>query len=477
MKFAEAAMSYFRAPKSRGKNELAFLPAALEIVETPAPPLAGAIGGTVIALFSLALVWVSLAHIDIVASAPGKIIPSGRTKIIQPFETGVVRAIRVRDGESVKAGDVLVELDPTMNEAERQHFQSDLVVAELDVARLKAALDGDPDPLAGFRPPEGADPALVATQRQFLIQQIDEQRAKLAALDSQQTQKQAELATILATVNKIEAVLPVLQERVDIRQLLYSRETGSKVNYLEILQSLVETRQELFVQQSRSREAEAALAAVFQARAQAAAEFRRTLSGELVEAQRKAAGLREDLAKATQRTRLQLLAAPVDGTVQQLAVHTVGGVVTPAQALLVVVPADSHLEIEAMVSNRDIGFVHVDQDAEIKIDTFNFTRYGLLKGRVLSVTQDAIARDRPQPDKAGDKAPGAEASSSEPAGQELVYAARISLDRTRMQIDENLVNLSAGMAVTVEIKTGSRAVISYLLSPLLRYKQESLRER
>jgi len=477
MKFAEAAMSYFRAPKSRGKNELAFLPAALEIVETPAPPLAGAIGGTVIALFSLALVWVSLAHIDIVASAPGKIIPSGRTKIIQPFETGVVRAIRVRDGESVKAGDVLVELDPTMNEAERQHFQSDLVVAELDVARLKAALDGDPDPLAGFRPPEGADPALVATQRQFLIQQIDEQRAKLAALDSQQTQKQAELATILATVNKIEAVLPVLQERVDIRQLLYSRETGSKVNYLEILQSLVETRQELFVQQSRSREAEAALAAVFQARAQAAAEFRRTLSGELVEAQRKAAGLREDLAKATQRTRLQLLAAPVDGTVQQLAVHTVGGVVTPAQALLVVVPADSHLEIEAMVSNRDIGFVHVDQDAEIKIDTFNFTRYGLLKGRVLSVTQDAIARDRPQPDKAGDKAPGAEASSSEPAGQELVYAARISLDRARMQIDENLVNLSAGMAVTVEIKTGSRAVISYLLSPLLRYKQESLRER
>jgi hemolysin D len=477
MKFAEAAMGFFRALTSRGKAELAFLPAALEIVETPAPPLAGAIGGTVIALFSLALVWVSLAHIDIVASAPGKIIPSGRTKIIQPFETGVVRAIRVRDGESVKAGDVLVELDPTMNEAERQHVQSDLVAAQLDVARLSAALDGDPDPLAGFRPPEGADPSLVATQRQFLSQQIDEQRAKLAALDNQKIQKAAELATILATVNKIEAVLPVLQERVDIRQLLYTRETGSKVNYLEILQSLVETRQELVVQQSRSREAEAALAAVIEARGQAAAEFRRTLSGELVEAQRKAAGLREDMAKATQRTRLQLLTAPVDGTVQQLAVHTVGGVVTPAQPLLVVVPADSHLEIEAMVSNRDIGFVHVGQDAEIKIDTFNFTRYGLLKGRVLSVTQDAIARDKPQPDKAADKAPGAEASSSEPSGQELVYAARISLDRTRMQIDENLVNLSPGMAVTVEIKTGSRAVISYLLSPLLRYKQESLRER
>jgi hemolysin D len=157
-------------------------------------------------------------------------------------------------------------------------------------------------------------------------------------------------------------------------------------------------------------------------------------------------------------------------------VHTVGGVVTPAQSLLVIVPADSNLEIEALVSNRDIGFIHVGQEAEIKIDTFNFTRYGLLHGRVVSLSQDAIVRDMPQ-DKAGDKAAGAESNSSESKGQELVYAARISLDRTQMQVDENLVNLSPGMAVTVEIKTGSRSVISYHLSPLLRYKQESLRER
>jgi hemolysin D len=162
--------------------------------------------------------------------------------------------------------------------------------------------------------------------------------------------------------------------------------------------------------------------------------------------------------------------------VQQLAVHTIGGVVTPAQAVLVVVPVDSRLEIEAMVSNRDIGFVHPGQEVEIKIDTFNFTRYGLLHGKVVSVSQDAIVRDKPQ-DKTGDKVPGAETSTSEPKGQELAYAARISLDRTQMQIDNKLVNLSPGMAVTVEIKTGSRTVISYLLSPLLRYRHETLRER
>jgi hemolysin D len=170
---------------------------------------------------------------------------------------------------------------------------------------------------------------------------------------------------------------------------------------------------------------------------------------------------------------LQRLTAPVDGTVQQLAVHTIGGVVTPAQSLLMVVPEDSHLEIEAMVSNHDIGFVHPGQQAEV--DTFPFARYGLLYGKVLSVSLDAISRDRPQ-DKNG-TLQGTESSSSEPKGQELVYAARISLDRTQMQIDDNLVNLTPGMAVTIEIKTGSRSVISYLLSPLVRYAHDSLRER
>ena len=190
----------------------------------------------------------------------------------------------------------------------------------------------------------------------------------------------------------------------------------------------------------------------------------------------KAAGLVQDVVKAEQRTNLQRLTAPVNGVVQQLAVHTVGGVVTPAEALMTIVPLESHLEIEAMVSNRDIGFIEAGQEAAIKIDTFNFTRYGLLHGKVLSVSHDAIAREKPQ-DKTTDKSQGTELNSSEPKGQELIYAARISLDHTQMQIEDKLVNSSPGMAVTAEIRTGSRRIISYLLSPLIRYKQESLRER
>jgi hemolysin D len=170
------------------------------------------------------------------------------------------------------------------------------------------------------------------------------------------------------------------------------------------------------------------------------------------------------------------LTAPVDGVVQQLAIHTIGGVVTPAQSLLVVVPSDSRLEIEAMVSNSDIGFVHAGQQVEIKVDTFNFTRYGLLRGEVLSISQDALIGDRSQ-ERSGDRAPGAASETSEPKGQQLIYSARISLNRNQMQIDDRMVNLSPGMAVTAEIKTGSRNILSYLLSPLRRYRQEALRER
>jgi hemolysin D len=464
-----------KKPSRRRDYELAFLPAALEIIETPPSPTSRIVGVTIIALFCGALGWASLGTTDIVAIAPGKIVPSGRSKIIQPFETGVVRAIHVQDGQSVRAGDLIIELDPTMNTAELGHLKSDLMAAQLDIARLRAALAGA-DPLEDFRAPDDASHTLIKMQREYLISQITEQNAKLAEIERQQTQKEAERATITATIAKLDATIPLLQQRVDVRKYLTDKELGSKLQYLTELQELVGQQQDLLVQQSRYREADAAVAALAETRAKVRSEYRRTLFDDMAKAQQKAGGLAQDVIKAEQRTKFQLLTAPVDGVVQQLAVHTVGGIVTPAQALAVVVPIDSHMEIEAMVSNRDVGFVYAGQEAEIKIDTFNFTRYGLLQGKVLSVSQDAITRDKPQ-NKSDENTPGAELPSSEPRGQEMNYAARVSLDRTRMKIEDKLVNLSPGMAVTVEIKTGSRRIISYLLSPILRYRQETLRER
>lgn len=477
VKTARNVIAFPSKAERRDREELAFLPAALEIVETPPSPTARIIAIVIALFFCLALVWASVGTVDIIASATGKIIPSGRTKLVQPFETGVVRAIHVRDGQSVKEGDLLIELDPAINEAERGHLQGDLTAVQLDIARLRAATSSSEDPVAEFNAPTSASPSLIAMQRQLLISQLAEHKAKLSALDRQKAQREAEKATLAASVSKLESTIPIMEQRAEIRKTLFEHETGSKALYLEMQQSLVDMQQELLVQKSKYRETDAAIATIAETRAQTAAEFRRTLYGELAEAERKAAGFARDLDRINEKTKLQKLVAPVEGVVQQLAVHTVGGVVTPAQALMVVVPSDSHLEIEAMVSNRDIGFVHPGQPAEIKIDTFNFTRYGLLHGEVISVSTDAIARDVAQDKNANDRRSGAQDSSSEPKGQELNYAARISLPKSQMQVEDKLVNLSPGMAVTVEIKTGSRSVMSYLLSPIMRYSQESLRER
>jgi len=471
----QAQVVPFRNVKARGSDELAFLPAALEIVETPPSPVGRAIGAVLIALFCASLAWSAWGTIDIVASAPGKVVSGGRSKVVQPFETGVVRAIKAQDGQHVAAGDVLIELDPTVNAAERDHLHDDFTAERLNIARLRAALASE-DHLADFVAPVDADPVLVSTQRQLLANQVSEHRAKLAALARQQAQKEAEHETILATIHKLDALIPVIQQRVDIRKTLMEKEIGSKLTYYEIQQLLVEQQEELNVQKSHLHEAEAAVAAIRETRVQAAAEYSKGLSDDLAKSEQKANGLAQDLIKAQQKTRLQQLTSPVDGVVQQLAVHTVGGVVTPAQSLLVIVPDDSALEIEAMVSNRDIGFVQPGQDAEIKIDTFNFTRYGLLHGEVLGVSQDAIIRDRP-PERSSERALGAQQDSSEPNGQELNYGARVSLDRTQMLVEDRMVRLAPGMAVTVEIKTGSRTILDYLLSPLRRYRQEILHER
>jgi hemolysin D len=460
------------ARRRRRCDELEFLPAALEIIETPASPAGRAIGGAIILFFVLAVAWATIGHVEIVATAPGEIVPSGRTKTIQPLEIGVVRAIHVHDGQAVKSGQVLVELDPTANTAERNRLASDLMVARLDIARLTAMLSDAAVPLV---PPPGATSDQVDRARMLVVSQVAEHQARLAQLDREQQQHDANRAAVAATVDKLTALLPILRQRVDMRKTLYDREYGSKLNYLGEQQQLIESERELVVQKDRLLEAEAELLEIAEQRHQTEAEYRHALLAELSQAEAKAVGLAQELVKVDQRMQLQRLTAPVDGVVQQLAVHTLGGVVTPAQAIMVVVPADGPLEIEATVSNQDIGFVHAGQKATIKVDTFNFTRYGLLHGEVLDVSPDAVGLGSASdgPSTAGQAA----AARPRTAGRGLSYTARISLDRTTIPVDGKPVELRPGMMVAVEINTGTRRVIDYLLSPFLRYTQESLRER
>ena len=231
-----------RRQERRQNYEEAFLPAALEIVETPPSPTGRAIGVTIIAVFCCAIGWATFGHVDILSSASGKVVPTGQVKLIQPFETGVIRAIDVRDGQRVKAGELLIELDPTMSAAEEQHIRNDLVAAELDIARLEAVLSDTLNPGTDFRPPEGAGPQLVATQLRLANNQVKEYQAKLASLDAQRAEKQADRDAVSATIDKLLASQTLIQQRVDILQYLSDKGLTSKLTYLKTLQLPLRTR-------------------------------------------------------------------------------------------------------------------------------------------------------------------------------------------------------------------------------------------
>jgi len=268
------------------------------------------------------------------------------------------------------------------------------------------------DAIADFEPPPAVDATLLRMQRQLLVTQIAEQTSKLAALDRQRGQREAERATISATIAKLEATIPFIEQRVDIRKGLADKELGSKIVYLETVQQLNEGRYELAVQRKRYEEATATLAAG----GRIARPGDRRVSADALGRTRGGRTQVDRPARRSREGRATCQAADPDGTGRRR--RTATGcpydrrVVTPAQALLALVPSDSPLEIEARISNRDIGFVSDGAPAQIKIDTFNFTRYGLRRGKVLSVSRDAIVRDKPQ-DKPGDRTQGGSASSSE----------------------------------------------------------------
>jgi hemolysin D len=464
---------------SRADTARQFLPAALEILETPASPVGRAIGATIIAFFAIAVTWAIFGHVDIIATAQGKIVPTGRSKTIQPLETGIVSAIHVRDGDKVAADQVLIELDRTVTESERKRAQRDLILSQLDVARLSALRDSfaQLSALHDLVPPEGASIADLSRTRSAMLAQAAEQVTKLGSIEQQISQKQAESQSVSAAVAKIDASMPMVEETATVRRKAMDIQYGNRIAYLDAQTRLVDQQSERVVQEHKFEEIKAARQALEQQLGQTKSGFERQVLSDLSDAQKKVDEFSQDLVKAERKTDEQILRSPIDGTVQQLAIHTVGGVVTPAQQLMMIVPLGSRLEAEAMISNRDIGFVSAGQNAEIKIDTFNFTRYGLLHGNVISVSQDAIVRDKPADKSGAPKSDGALSDSSEPDGQELLYSARVALNDTQMQVEGKLVNLTPGMAVTVEIKTGTRRIIEYVMSPLLRYQQESMRER
>jgi len=464
-----------RSPAQRRAAEREFLPGALEIIETPASPAGRMMIGAIVLLVTVAVAWACIGKVDIIAVANGRLIPAGEVKLIQPFEIGVVKQIAVTEGDHVRRGDVLIELDPTTTGADVDRNTRDLLQATLDAARLSAQLAGD---ASTFVAPPDADPALVDAERRQLLTELAQHRARLDGIDQQLLAKAAERDESKATIGKIDATLQLLDEKVKMYKELLEKSLTSKVNLLEAQRQQVESVHTRIATEHHVEMTVAQIAALVQQRKQTEEELRAQDFKDLAKANQTAAQLSQDGIKARQRTGLQTLRSPVDGTVEQLSVNTVGGVVTPAQTLMVVVPKESKLEIEAIVPNREVGFVEVGQPAEVKIETFNYTRYGLVHGIVRLVGRDALRNARP-PSDTSDKDPFAakQQSPGNSSERESSYMVRIALNETTIDTEQGQMQLGPGMGVTAEIKTGQRRVIEYVLSPIMRYRHESLRER
>ena len=456
----------------RPRYEVEFLPAALEIVERPASPLGRTIAVTIMAIFVIVVAWAILGKIDITASAPGRLVPQGKTKIIQPADTGIVTAIDVADGDHVTAGTKLIELNPTQAMADHDHYTTDLLQARLDRARLLGLLMAktgavpvlvDPPANAGAADRAAADAAMQA--------QRAEQLAKLASFDQQMQEKDAEAAEAQATIDKLRISLPMLAAESALRQKLRDMQFGNKLASFDADARLADQRNEIPIYERHRDGARSAMAAMAQECQATDAGYRLNLYQDLDKTESRISELTSDLAKTDQMLREQILRAPIDGTVQQLAIHTIGGVVTPAEPLLVIVPDDAGLVMEAMVENRDVGFIHPGQRAGIKIEAFAFTRYGVIEGKVIGLTRDAVD---PSPDPGRD---GTSADPTQSAHREPGYIARISLSRDWMMTEAGKVPLGPGMIATAEIQTGRRRIIDFLLSPLARGFSDGLHER
>lgn len=493
----------------------AFLPAALEIQETPPNPLAKWMGRTLMLLFTLGILWACFGHVNIVASAEGKIIPSARIKQIQPLEKAMVQSILVKEGQSVSKGQALIELDSTLTLADESRLNSELHSAQYQLAvseSLLALLDlpiekqqavtyatlnlnlKNINPLSSSTtkktnaikspntslvgvaaavpvtaqpqikaPPQVTVPPAIDSAsdaeailfKRLLWQQWRDYNAQLQSLNSALQKTLSEKAANEEVIIKLEQTLPMINKRTANMKSLHEKNYATETDYLTLEQERIQQTQDLAAERQRTNQLSAGVEEIKQQINALVAQASANQLGQITDTQRQIVSLQEELNKASDLHAKQILYAPVSGQVQQLAINTVGGVVTEAQQLMVIVPDEEKLEVEVTLQNKDVGFVYEGMTSEIKIHTFPFTKYGVIDGQVTNVANDAILDEQ----------------------QGLIYTMRVAMKNNTIMVNGREVKLMPGMSVTAEVQTDKRRIIEFFLAPLLRYKKEGLRER
>ena len=425
------------------------------------------------------LTWASVAEVELAAVAPGRIVPTGQVKVIRSFEAGKIRRIAVEEGSPVRRDDILIEFDTTLVDAEISKRTAELQTRSVEAARLEALLAWREN--RAFRPPTGAPPEIVSINEALLADQIASHRAHLRELDNRMAERRARIRTLEAALTKLRRLLPLLRERNTMRETLYRKNHGSRLAFIDEQERLVEMEGNKALRQRELAEARAALAAIRAQTQRTVSEFYRERRAALATLRERILVLREDIRQARELRARHTLRAPVDGVVQDLAVHTEDGMVEPGARLMVIVPRDAGIQVEAFIANADIGFVKPGQRVTLKVATFDFRRYGAIEGTVRHIGKDAVNAGAQDGNSAFTSAAGgAAATSATPTGATLggpAFKALIDLDQTYMEVEGRKIGLLPGMSSEAAVILGKQRLIEYFLQPLRGYRQDAFREK
>lgn len=431
------------------KDKHEFTPLLVEIEDRPTSPLGRGLLYAILAFMVIGLLWLFLAKIDVVVSARGKVVPEGEIKTLQPIESGSISAIRVREGQAVKKGDVLIEIDPSVTVTDLESKQKNLSLLELEIDRLNALVSDKP-----FIPNSTCtDTAAIATQQLAYLSAKSAYEQQRMVIEQQILQTRSQSDASRSDLSRLGQLLSNAKEReARLKEVL---DIIAKRDYVEAQNQRIEYQEqyrmkEHAITQSNShiRELQEQLRLITQ-------EYRSKLLAELTQKSKEATALRTEVETTLFRNAKQSITSPVDGYVGKLLITTVGGVVTPAEKLITIIPKNAPLLIKATVQNQDIGFIAKAMEAEVKIDTYDFQKYGLIHGNVKHIADDAIEDEKLGP----------------------VYEISITPTNTTLKGEGKTLPIHAGMSVTAELKVGKRRVIEFFIYPMIKYLDEGLSVR
>ena len=463
---SKVSMGTLAARTLLSPEALDFAPGLLAIQESPPSRMPRAVLYAVTSLLALLLIWAAIGHLDIVASAEGKLVPQTYLKLVQPADAGIVKEILVREGERVSAGQVLLRLDAQDAQADAARLGTDLALRSLQLRRVDAELTGDRLRRLPNDPPD--------LYRQVEAQYQERHQTYLDSLgqaEDQLRKAQRDYESGVAVLNKLQQTNPILKSQSDAYSGLGGEGYVPKVTVSDKQRAYIENQQDLLAQQSTVEGQSAAVSGAEQQVRQARSKYRSDLENERVDANGEYQKLQQDWAKQTHRSNLLELKAPQAGIVKDLATHTVGTVVSTGTVLLSIVPEHEPLVAEILIRNDDVGFVRTHQQVKIKLAAFPFQKYGLLDGQILQVWPDA--NEASSSNNQSNHSSEAGAPSETTTG----YKALVSLDHQSLSIAGESRTLVAGMQVIAEIREGRRTVLQYLLSPIQGALHDGGRER